>query len=414
MNRFRAMKINERLLFASSFLMLFVFVLFDQIVPPLILIFFLTSIPFWRGDFNFKGLLLAGSLCVFYLLHVLSLTYSQNWEYAQGDLMTKLSFLLFPLMIVIIRDGYKVIVSGIKWGLILGSTYSMVYSLLRALLNLKGVDGDPFFPSNYALNMHTSYLSLIIIIAGFFFWQEKLNWKGEWVLKIAYTLLALLSLLFMRSLGAFVCLGSIIIIYPIWHALKRRNYRWLLVLPLLALLFFVGVKNSPRIENDFTTTINKAKTWNDSPEKFLLANKNSPESNTVRLVVWTLSSRILKDHPFGVGIGDVKDELEKKYRSYGYTYYAYNHLNPHNQFLQTGIAMGWLGIITLVLLFGVMFFYSFRLNDIALFLSSACILISCLFESMLERFVGVTLLCTVVMLIVLSYRLNWKIISEKE
>ena len=56
-------------------------------------------------------------------------------------------------------------------------------------------------------------------------------------------------------------------------------------------------------------------------------------------------STLLLTHPLGVGTGDVTDELQKVYERDGIDYAQDRRLNPHNQWLQAGVAFGWPGIL---------------------------------------------------------------------
>ena len=391
--------------------MSFVLVVHDQLISPFIVLFCITMIPFIKGQKNRTGRLMLFLLLGFYVIHIISLEYSVNWEYARADLMTKFSYVVFPLVALLVSIRLDLILKGIRWGLIIASAFSMGFSLVFAFIIEGGFSGDAFKANVYGLNMHPSYLALIFIVSTAFIWSEKMNFKGALFLKIAYTVLMIISLFYLRSLGAFVCVAGIICVLPIWKALKSENRKWYLLIPLYLLCFFIAIKASPKIENDINTSLSTLSIWKQSPEQFLLENKNNMESNTVRLVTWTLSSRIVAEYPFGVGIGDVKDVLKKRYRSYGYTYYAHYELNPHNQFLQSGIAIGWIGVILLLSLLLLMLFYSFRVHHLPLFIAALCILISSLFESILERQVGVILTSILLMYLVLflqNYRTGEK------
>ncbi len=379
----------EKGLLASSFLMPFVLVIRDQLIPPFILLFFLTTIPLWKSGKRLTNLVLPITLGIFYLLHVISIFYSEDWNYGGQDLMTKLSYLLFPLFAILLKGGRKLVYNGIVWGLIIASGISMIFSLVRAIVLEGGLSGTAFQSNHYGLNMHASYLALLFIFSGVFLWNQKLKGKTGLLIKMAYTGLIVISVFYLRSLGAFICIALILMILPVWKAIQDRNWKWYLLLPCYAVLFLLGIYLSPKISNDFQTSLSKVGTYYQSPEQFLLDNKNNTESNTVRLVTWTLSSRILRDYPFGGGIGDVKIILEKYYRSYGYTYYVHYKLNPHNQYLQTGIAVGWPGVLILLFIFYRMLALSFRKKHLPLFILAACFFVSCLFESMLERQVGV-------------------------
>ena len=177
--------------------------------------------------------------------------------------------------------------------------------------------------------------------------------------------------------------------------------------------FFIGLKSSDRISNDVAASFDRVGVWAESPSKFIDNNVNNIESNTVRLVVWTISVNMIIDNPFGVGLGDENDLLMREYYKHDYTGYAERRLNPHQQFLQTGISIGWLGIITLLVLFIALIVASFRTGNLALFIGAICISVSCLFESMLERQVGVIFLSILVFYIAMVRFEQFKLKSSE-
>lgn len=68
-------------------------------------------------------------------------------------------------------------------------------------------------------------------------------------------------------------------------------------------------------------------------------------SSAGRVAVWRSSWELLTEHPFGVGTGDVTDELQTIYERDGIVYAQDRRLNPHNQWLQAGVAFGWPGML---------------------------------------------------------------------
>ena len=68
-------------------------------------------------------------------------------------------------------------------------------------------------------------------------------------------------------------------------------------------------------------------------------------SSAGRVAVWRSSVELLMDHALGVGTGDVTDELQKVYQRDGILYAQDRRLNPHNQWLQAGVAFGWPGVL---------------------------------------------------------------------
>ena len=399
MNNFRNAATKEKLLVISSFLMMAVLVLYDQLVTPFLLFSFFSTIPFWKGKKWRRSKRFLLFFVAFYLLMLISLAYSENTELAGAKLMTTLSFLAIPITVFLTTSGYRFLTFGMKWGVIIGSGVSMLISIIRAIIVQGGLNGEAFQANVYGWNMHPSYLSLILIISTALLWQTKtegLKWK---IVKVGYSLLTLLSIFYLRSLGAFVCIAVIILIIPIWKALRTKNWKWTLLLPVYAIFFVIGVKSSPKINNDIEQSLLRVGIWSKGPQKFIDDNVNYTESTTVRLVSWTLSGRMILENPWGVGVGDGERELVKTYQLAGYHAYANRKLNPHNQFIQTGIAIGIAGIVVLFVMFVSYIVQAYRTGNLALFIAASTIAVSCLFESMLERQVGVILTCVLAMYI---------------
>ena len=71
----------------------------------------------------------------------------------------------------------------------------------------------------------------------------------------------------------------------------------------------------------------------------------------LRELNWDCSKKIINNNPlFGVGTGDVQDELQKCYTENNYyqlTYWENTKYNAHNQFLETTIGQGIIGLFLL-------------------------------------------------------------------
>ena len=395
--------LKEKGLFLSAFLMLSVLVIHDQLISPFILVFFLTTIPFWKGPKNLRSKKVLFPLLLLFLLYASSLLFVTRLDVAVLSLTTKLSFFIFPLTGILMSTRFKIAIRGMKWGMIAASLFSMLFSLFRAIITEGSISGEAFHSNVYGLNMHPSYLALIFIVACAFLWTEKRNDGIMKLFKWGYLGVVIVSLFYLRSLGAFVCVAVIFGGIPIWKALQIKNWKWLLTIPIYAILFYIGLQSSPRISNDVNASLSKVSEWSESPSEFIDSNVNNIESNTVRLVVWTLSFDLIKNNAMGVGLGDEDNYLCREYYREGYLGYAERHLNPHNQFLQTGISIGWIGLIVLIIVFISLIYYAYKTNSLALFIAALCISVSCLFESMLERQVGVIFLSIILLIVALSH-----------
>src|SRR5690606_26481382 len=67
---------------------------------------------------------------------------------------------------------------------------------------------------------------------------------------------------------------------------------------------------------------------------------NQIESNAARIYAWKATLSEIKKHPLGVGTGDINIVLENHFRESGLEELADKGLNPHNQYLQSAMAVG--------------------------------------------------------------------------
>jgi O-antigen ligase len=113
-------------------------------------------------------------------------------------------------------------------------------------------------------------------------------------------------------------------------------------------------------------------------------------SSGERLLIWWYSFEITNDNLlFGVGTGDVRDELLVKYREKQMYNALGLGLNAHNQYLQTTLALGVLGLIALLLCIVLPFIYGVEYRHYLLIIFLILIAFNFLFESMLETQAGV-------------------------
>jgi hypothetical protein len=73
-----------------------------------------------------------------------------------------------------------------------------------------------------------------------------------------------------------------------------------------------------------------------------------------------------------------------RYEREGVVYAAERRLNPHNQWLQAGVAFGWLGILVLMWAFVSVFRWAWEVRDLQMLLCLALVLFHASVESVLE------------------------------
>lgn len=118
--------------------------------------------------------------------------------------------------------------------------------------------------------------------------------------------------------------------------------------------------------------------------------KNPETSTGIRIIVWENAFNIAFNNNFlGYGAGDVQSVLNAKYLEQGYKRIADGNFNAHNQFLQVGLTVGYLGLIVFAgsLVFMI---YNFGIKKDKKSISIVVLFILILFtESYLERQNGI-------------------------
>jgi O-antigen ligase len=112
-----------------------------------------------------------------------------------------------------------------------------------------------------------------------------------------------------------------------------------------------------------------------------------------RAVAWYSSLQIIKDNFWlGVGTGDARGELNKKYLELGEEAIAAVNLNSHNQFLDSSIRNGILGLASLIVmyLFGL---WNSRFHCLPYSMFVVVIIVTSLTENILDRQQGDVFWC---------------------
>ncbi|WP_421149474.1 O-antigen ligase family protein [Seonamhaeicola sp. NFXS20] len=224
-------------------------------------------------------------------------------------------------------------------------------------------------------SMHPLYASMYVILSLVFaipiYSIAKKTYQK--VLMIISLLFLLLVLLLLARKGPIMLAFIIFLIYFI----KFQNKKRILVYTLIVSLFFILITLIEPIRNRFVEFINIV----------LNVGYNHNGSTSIRLNVYECSfDAIIKKPFFGYGIGDVKTVLQQCY-----SFKEMSYFNSHNQFLSAWLSSGFLGVISL----GLIFFNSFRLalksSDFVFFSIIFLFFFMSMTENILERQDGVLL-----------------------
>jgi len=351
------------------------------------------------------------SFLLFFGLIVISALFRTNQTSAISNVERRLSFLVFPLIFsggVTLNQVKKIVLS-----FCFGTLIVMFYCIAVAIYKTKTTENlDAFFYHNLsaAVSLNAIYLSIYCVFSIFallYYYNDLEKTYKKWVMMMIIFLSASVILLSSKNLLIVLVIG---ILFFLVKRFKTGN-KFLFLLPILLVLFtqIKPVKERFLTEINANMNVIKQDTFRyDTPFTGL----------TLRLVIWKNSITILNENNawlLGVGIGNFQDLLNKKYVQKGmYTgnvelgdtgYWGYN---THNQWVETMLALGIVGLLILITILCLIFHHYLQQKQVlGLFLFFILISVS-LTESVISANKGIVFFTFFLLLFSNSFR---KIIS---
>lgn len=324
----------------------------------------------------------------YYLLHVAGMAWTENTGAGLFDLEVKLALLAFPVAIYFFpaRLITLTLLRKTLTAMISGCFASAVVSMSFAFTNyLKDFDITLLYYTQSSLFMHTSYISMYIILAfsGSYFLFVAQKQKLHIALVVMQVFL-LVYLNFLNSKAGLLSFAILLVLISLHILFCNRNLKtFFLYIIIPAALLAATVILIP-----FSTIRIEAAVQNVNQGKE--ENIISGESTADRLLIWDAAFDAGKcNFVSGTGTGDVKDKLVESYIKKGYRYPAEFKLNAHNQLIQSWVALGFSGFFMLLLMLAVPLVAAFRKKQFFYFSFIVVFGFNILVESMLEVQAGV-------------------------
>jgi len=340
---------------------------------------------------------LAVFMMAYFLFHVVGTLYSTNLSYAWFDLQIKLPFLLFPLLLMIPLQKQGAL-RFLKKSFITGcATAALLCLVLGVISYSKSHDRFDFFYMQYSRFLHVTYFSMYLNLCILFLIHDIIicEDRKHQGLRLALLIFLFINVILLSARTAlFTCFITALfysVLLSIEQKMLKKTYKAItLLLILLAATAWYGNRIYNRFE-EISEVLQQPKT-----EEKTTTPPSTPGYNSVsiRVELWSASWELIKEHIlFGVGTGDIKDELEKKFTEKNFFYGAEKKFNPHNQFLHTGVMLGLAGVIILMLMLAVPAFQSLKNKNYLFVAYIAIVFLNCLTESILEVQKGVLFFC---------------------
>lgn len=334
-----------------------------------------------------------------YLAYLTGILFTDHLNLAKGYAENKLAFLMLPL-IFSFRPQFRYRISFPLIGAAVGIVISSILGIVNAFscLNDGGVLLNCITSVNISPIHHPTYYATFILVITFGIWwarkREEPYMDLRWV--IPFSILASIIFVLSMSLAAMLCLAILICVLVLrWIRMRFGQKVFWISTVLSPIVLIVFLSNFPVIKDEVNYTKGSIAAYWKDPVTWVNSKPGYKTGNEVRLVMWTVTVLEIVDHPFGVGTGNVDEALSNRLTRHGQLELAKQddsgsiRYNPHNQFLQTGLELGILGALLLILFIVGSIRISAIYKNSFLMVIGISLVVNAVFESMLQRQSGI-------------------------
>ncbi|HTB53564.1 MAG TPA: O-antigen ligase family protein [Ferruginibacter sp.] len=331
-----------------------------------------------------KQLLLITS---FYLLSVLALIYSNYKGEGVALLTRQLAILLFPILFTLNETDfskYKLQLLQIFGFACIGVVLFFCLDALRIIcyfhLPVTSLFSKEFINQNFSqpLDLHATYFSMYVALSLSTFLFLLIEERSA--LKILIYSICLVILLFgliqLSSRSVIIAIFMIVFFaFPLVVLRSKRRIKYLLIVVLLATIFYCIISNIPSFKYRFTNELRDDLTQPSTTNKL----------TEPRLVRWQAVTELIKRSPIiGYGTGAEIPILKEKYFEKKLYFSYISEFNAHNQYLSFLLNLGILGCGLFLFILCYAFSVGSRNKDILLLSFLIIIVVTAVSEDILN------------------------------
>lgn len=359
--------------------------LFPKLLPALIIVWFITWFidePVGNKVDRIGSNKFIWWFMAFYLMHMVAMFYSSNKPSGWFDLEVKTSLWLFPVLFAGASRLIHEKLDQVFHAFIVGCIVASLYCLWHVFQTNDSITIDSITYTRLSVLLHPAYFAMYISIAMAYMMFQLTGSKHKSTINILFYFFCLLffaSIIYLLSSKAGIFSAFLAIILPLLFQMnKKKRLIYLGVIVISSFILLIGVLNNSRFSAMLHAQQEAAETH------------TTGESTALRLLIWQATLDIIIEQPLlGVGTGDIKDELTNRYEELNITSAATEKLNVHNQFLETWLGQGIIGISLLLIIFYSAATTASKQKDMLMVSFLIIMTFNFFFESMLNTQAGV-------------------------
>lgn len=333
-----------------------------------------------------RGLLLI--VIGYFLFNLISVLYSDNQLYGVNKITTQLSLFFLPVVFYSLYGNisYKRILQ-ILFAFILGNVLASIICLSHAVYQYIVNNQNYFFYYKLSLFRHTSYFAAYLsfcVAVAYYFLSIKIISKHKNIKRlIVFFVIFFSGMIYLLSSKAGIF--SIIIVHSL-GILYLINKQKPIRRPMPVIISVILIAFFSAFALKYNYRLNAIKNELIVPVK----NKDDSGSTRVRLLIWESAMDLINNKNVftGFGIGDVRENLVKKYKEDGITVAYKKQLNAHNQFIEILLSTGIINLLIFFLIFFIPFYNGLRNLEFLIPVFLVIVYFNYLFESFLNAQAG--------------------------
>ena len=331
-------------------------------------------------------------MLLLYIAYVIGSLYTDHPDIAGRYLEYKMVLVFFPILFsfqLIEKLSLKLPSIGLFLGVIVLMFLGAIHSIG---LYLDTSSFSSFTSGQFSYIHHPTYFAAYAFVAMLLVRYAKTQqWLGDaqWKYTVLLLIMILGQLLTLSMAGILILLiyGAVSILT--WINKRFGKLAFITVLILSPVLLFTIVSTVPGISTQFETSKKFMVEYVKDPIAFVEVDQTYVQGDETRLIMWTVTSLEFAKHPMGVGTGNIDEVLDNRLLEFGQVEIAAKDINPHNQFLQTGLEIGVIGLLILIGIFLYAFYLGWISKNAIIVFIAFNLGFNCLFESMLQRQSGI-------------------------